>query len=177
MDLMASKDYQILCLKQNFGAKKMRLVLWTSLKDSHLVTVMLSLLSPRLPISLNWSKIFLNRMIKLFPEVILKMDQFKLLFLYRAFLQEFKLMIFFQQLKVRLFSLVNATRKLIIVGQSFWKNSGLGLMLTMKEQLQGGSMKLSLSLLDYPQRIIFLLSIMPIKLGPLLNNILMMDIF
>ena len=116
-------------------------------------------------------------MIKLFLELILKMDPFKLLCLYRAFLQELKLMIFFQQLKVRLFSLVNAIRKLITVGQSFWKNSGLGLMLTMNVLLQGGSMKLSLSLLDYQQRIIFLLSIMPIKLGLLLSNILMMGIF
>ena len=116
-------------------------------------------------------------MIQLLLELILKMDQFKLQFLFRAFQQEFKLMIFFQKLKVRLFSLMNATSKLIIAGQSFWKNFGLGLMLTMNEQLQGGSMKLSLSLLDYPQRIIFLLSIMPIKLGLLLNNILMMDIF
>lgn len=155
----------------------MRLAVWTSLKDLHLATVMLLLLSLHLPINLNWSKISLRTMIKHLQELIQQMDQFKPLFLYRVYLQKLKLMIFFQQLKARLFSLGNAIHKLKTVGQSFWKNSGQELMLTMKEQLQGGSMRLLHSLLDYPRRIIFLLNIMPIRLGLSLSNILKMDIF
>ena len=155
----------------------MRLAVWTSLKDLHLATAMLSLLCLHLPINLNWSKIFLSKMIKYLQELIQRMDQFKPLFLYRVYLQKLKLMIFFQQLKARLFSLGNAIHKIKTVGQSFWKNSGQELMLTMKEQLLGGSMRLSHSLLDYLRRIIFLLNIMPIRLGLSLSNILKMDIF
>jgi len=142
MDLIVSFDYQILFLKQNFGAKKMRLVPWTSLKDLHSETAMLSLHSPRLQISLSWSKIFLRPMIKRYQEPIHKMDQSKQLFLYKVYLQRFKLMISSQQLKVKLFSLGNAIHKRIIVGLSSWRNSGQELMLIMKEQLQDGSMKL-----------------------------------
>ena len=143
----------------------------------HLATAMLSLLCLHLPINLNWSKIFLSKMIKYLQELIQRMDQFKPLFLYRVYLQKLKLMIFFQQLKARLFSLGNAIHKIKTVGQSFWKNSGQELMLIMKEQLLGGSMRLSHSLLDYLRRIIFLLNIMPIRLGLSLSNILKMDIF
>lgn len=177
LDLIASIDYQILFQKQNFGASKIRLVLWISLKDLHLVTVMLSLLSLLFPISLNLSKIFLSIKVKRFQELIQKMDPFKLLFLYRVYLQKLKLMIFFQQLKARLFSLGNAIHKRKTVGQSFWKNSGLKLMLTMKEQLQGGNMRLLHSLLDYPQRIIFNLNTMPIRLGLSLSNLMIKGIF
>ena len=143
----------------------MKLVVQTSLKDLLLVTVMLSLLSLHLLISLNWSEIFLGRMIKRFKEIIQKMDQLKQLFLCRAYLQIFILMIYSQQLKVILFFLGSVIHKHKTVGQSFWRSCGLGLMLTMKEQLQDGSMKSSHSLLDYLQRIIFLLNTMPIKLG------------
>lgn len=150
----------------------MRLVLWISLKDSHLATVMLSQLSPHLPISLNWSKIFLNKTTKSIQELIQKMALFKLLFLFKVYQQKFILMIFSQQLKQKLFSSGNAIRKRITVGQSFWKNFGLELMLTMKEQSQGGSMRSLHSLLDCPQKIIFHLNTMPIRHGLSLSNII-----
>ena len=177
MDLIVSFDYQILFLKQNFGAKKMRLVPWTSLKDLHSETVMLSLHSPHLQISLSWSKIFLSPMIKRLQEPIHKMDQLKQLFLFKVYLQRFKLMISSQLQKVKLSSLGNAILKHIIVGLSSWRNSGQELMLIMKEQLQDGSMKLQRFWQDYLQRIIFNLNITQIKLGLSLSNILMMAIF
>jgi hypothetical protein len=138
---------------------------------------MLLPLFPRLPINQNLSKIFLSIMIKLLQVLIRKMDHLKQLFLFKEYLQKLKLMIFSQQLKARLFSLENAIRKRKTVGPSFWKNSGLELMLTMKEQLPGGNMRLSHSLLDYPQRIIFLLNTMPIRLGLSLSSIWEMGIF
>lgn len=155
----------------------MRLVQWTSLKDLHWETVMLSLHSPRLQISLSSSKIFLSPMIKRYQEPIHKMDQSKQLFLYKVYLQRFKLMISSQQLKVKLFSLGNAIHKRIIVGLSSWRNYGQELMLIMKEQLRDGSMRLQRFWLDYLQRIIFNHNITQIKLGQSLSNILMMAIF
>ena len=165
MDSIVSFDYQILFPKQNFGAKKMRLVPWTSLKDLHWETVMLSLHSPHLLISLSQSKIFLSPMIKRLQEPIHKMDQFKQLFLYKACQQRLKSMIFSQQLKVKLFSLGNAIHKRKIVGLSYWRNSGQELMLIMKELQQDGSMRLQLFWLDYLQKIIFSLNITQIKHG------------
>ena len=165
MDSIVSFDYQILFLKQNFGAKKMRLVPWTSLKDLHWETVMLSLHSPHLLISLSQSKIFLSPMIKRLQEPIHKMDQLKQLFLFKVYLQRFKLMISSQLQKVKLSSLGNAILKHIIVGLSSWRNSGQELMLIMKELQQDGSMRLQLFWLDYLQRIIFNLNITQIKHG------------
>ena len=93
-------------------------------------------------------------MINYQKEFYQKMDLFRQLFLYREYLQKFKLMIFSPLLEMIIFSLENAIQKLKTVGQSFWKNSGLEIMLIMNEQSQVGNTRLFQLLLDYQQKII-----------------------